>query len=206
MRKKREAGQISEKQQRILEFISEFITEHGYPPSVREIGQAMGLRSPSTVQSHLNILRDAGYLERTGHKTRAISLTTSAAAASIPRVPILGKVTAGMPILAVEEIEGYFPYTGASGYGQYYALRIQGDSMIGAGIMDGDLIVVRQEQTARSGQIVVALLEDEATCKRLSLDGGQVWLMPENPDYQPIDGSGCSLLGVVVAVHREYAV
>lgn len=204
--RKRKKGQISEKQQRILEFIADFIAERGYPPSVREIGDSMGLRSPSTVHAHLQVLREAGYLERSGHKTRALSLTSMAAPATIPRVPILGKVTAGMPILAVEDVEGYFPYERAEGYGQYYGLRIQGDSMTGAGILDGDLIIVRQEQSARSGQIVVALIGDEATCKRLSIEDGSVWLLPENPNYPPIDGTGCSLLGVVVAVHREYAV
>lgn len=204
MRKKKESGQISEKQQRILDYIASFIAERGYPPSVREIGSAVGLRSPSTVHTHLNILREAGYLERASHKTRALTLTGTASA--VPRVPILGTVTAGMPILAIENIEGYLPYEGADDYGQFYALRIKGDSMIGAGILDGDLIVVRQEPTARSGQIVVALLGEEATCKRLSLEDGEVWLLPENPDYPPIDGSECSILGVVVAVHREYHV
>lgn len=202
MRPKREPGQISEKQQRILDFIAAFITERGYPPSVREIGEAVGLRSSSTVHAHLNALRDAGYLERASHKTRALTLT--GAASAVPRVPILGTVTAGMPILAIENIEGYLPYESADGYHQFYALRIKGDSMTGAGILDGDLIIVRQEQTARSGQIVVALLGEEATCKRLYRENGEVWLLPENPAYPPIDGSGCSLLGVVVAVHREY--
>lgn len=197
---------LTEKQQRILDYIASFIAERGYPPSVREIGDAMGLRSPSTVHAHLKALRAAGYLERTERKTRALSLTGTAAAMQVPRIPILGRVTAGLPILAVEDIEGYFPYEGASGYGDYFALRIQGDSMIGAGIMDGDLIIVRKEQTARSGQIVVALLEDEATCKRLRLEREHVWLMPENPEYAPIQADLCSLLGVVVAVHREYAV
>lgn len=196
---------ISEKQQRILEYIASFTAERGYPPSVREIGAAMGLRSPSTVHAHLKVLREAGYLERDERKTRALSIT-GASAAAVPRVPILGQVTAGMPILAVEEIEGYVPYEGASGYGKFFALRIKGDSMIGAGILDGDIIIIRQSSTARSGQIVVALIEDEATCKRLRIEKEQIWLMPENPAYTPINGNECSILGVVVAVHREYAV
>lgn len=195
---------ISEKQQQILEYIVSFTAERGYPPSVREIGAAMGLRSTSTVHSHLEALRQAGLLDRDERKTRALSITGAGAASAVPRIPILGQVTAGIPILAVEQIEGYIPYEAATDHARFFALRIKGDSMIGAGIMDGDLIIVRQESTARSGQIVVALLDDEATCKRLLLQRGQVWLMPENPAYAPIDGHDCSILGVVVAVRRDY--
>lgn len=195
---------ISAKQQRILEYISEYTTQQGYPPSVREICAEVGLSSPSTVHSHLMRLRDLGYLEKDDRKTRAISVRGGATMTG--QVPILGRVTAGMPILAVEQVEGYVPYAGAGGYGEHFALRISGESMIGAGIMDGDLIIVRQESSARPGQIVVALIEDEATCKRLHLQDGEVWLMPENPAYPPIDGRECSILGVVVAVYREYQV
>ncbi len=195
---------ISAKQQRILEYISEYTAAQGYPPSVREICAEVGLSSPSTVHSHLKRLRELGYLEKDDHKTRAISVRGGATMTG--RVPILGKVTAGMPILAVEEVEGYVPYEGAGKYGEHFALRVSGESMIGAGIMDGDLIIVRKESTARSAQIVVALIEDEATCKRLLLQDGEVWLMPENPAYPPIDGSECSILGIVVAVYREYNV
>ena len=195
---------ISAKQQQILDYISSYSLEHGYPPSVREIGAEMGLRSPSTVHAHLKKLQEAGYLEPNEHKSRA--LTPVSGPSMVPRVPILGRVTAGMPILAVEQIEGYVPYERADRYGEHFALRIKGDSMIGAGIMNGDIIIVRQQQTADSGQIVVALLEDEATCKTLRIRDHHVWLMPENPDYPPIDGQGCSILGVVVAVYREYDV
>ena len=195
---------ISAKQQRILEYISEYTAAQGYPPSVREICTEVGLSSPFTVHSHLKRLRELGYLEKDDHKTRAI--TVRGGATMTPQVPILGKVTAGMPILAVEEVEGYIPFEGAGRYGEHFALRISGESMIGAGIMDGDLIIVRRESTARSGQIVVALIEDEATCKRLLLQQGEVWLMPENPAYPPIDGSECQILGVVAAVYREYHV
>lgn len=193
---------ISAKQQRILDYISECTMTQGYPPSVREICAEVGLSSPSTVHSHLKRLRDLGYLEKDDHKTRALSV--KGGASMVGKVPILGRVTAGMPILAVEQVEGYVAFEGAGKYGEHFALRIQGESMIGAGIMDGDLIIVRKECTARSGQIIVALIEDEATCKRLLLQSGEVWLMPENPAYPPIDGSECSILGVVVAVYREY--
>jgi len=194
---------LSEKQKRILEYIAEATAAQGYPPSVREIGKHVGLSSSSSVHAQLIKLREKGYLEKDDHKTRA--LVVKGAAASVPQVPILGQVTAGMPILAVEDIEGYLPYEQASGYGEYFALRIKGDSMIGAGILNGDYIIVRQQNTATPGQIVVAMIEDEATCKTLKIeDDGHVWLMPENPDYSPINGEGAVILGVVTALHRDY--
>ncbi|WP_330645857.1 transcriptional repressor LexA [Butyricicoccus faecihominis] len=193
---------ISAKQQRILDFISEFSLEHGYPPSVREICSEMDLRSPSTVHAHLKKLREAGYLESDDRKSRALSPTGGPS--MVPRVPILGRVTAGAPILAVEENIGFVPFEPAAAGGQYYALRIRGESMIGAGILDGDLVIVRQDAVARNGDIVIALLEDEATCKTLSITPDGVWLLPENPAYSPIDGNGCQILGVVKAVYREY--
>ena len=168
---------ISAKQQQILDYISSYSLEHGYPPSVREIGAEMGLRSPSTVHAHLKKLQEAGYLEPNEHKSRA--LTPVSGPSMVPRVPILGG-------------------------GEYYALRIRGDSMIGVGIMDDDLVIIRQDIQARNGDIVIALLEDEATCKTLNITPDGVWLMPENPAYPPINGTGCQILGVVKAVYREY--
>ncbi len=196
---------LSEKQKRILEYIAEATAQQGYPPSVREIGKHVGLSSSSSVHAQLIKLREKGYLEKDDHKTRA--LVVKGAATSVPQVPILGQVTAGMPILAVEDIEGYLPYEQASGYGEYFALRIKGDSMIGAGILNGDYIIVRQQNTAKPGQIIVAMIEDEATCKTLKIeDDGHMWLMPENPEYSPIDGEGAVILGVVTALHRDYFV
>ena len=176
--------------------------EHGYPPSVREICAEVGLRSTSTVHAHLKKLQEAGYLEASDHKSRALAPVSGAS--MVPRVPILGRVTAGMPILAVEEHIGYVPFEPAAGGGEYYALRIRGDSMIGAGILDGDKVVVRPQQTATNGEIVVALLEDSATVKRFQKTGKQVWLLPENPAYQPIDGNEAQILGKVKAVIRTY--
>lgn len=193
---------ISAKQQRILDYINEFSLSHGYPPSVREICAEMELRSPSTVHAHLKKLQEAGYLEPSDHKSRA--LTSVSGPSMVSRVPIVGRVTAGMPILAVEEHIGYVPFEPAANGGEFYALRIRGESMIGVGIMDGDLVIVRQDAEARSGDIVIALLEDEATCKTLNITADGVWLMPENPAYPPIDGTGCQILGVVKAVYREY--
>lgn len=194
---------LTDKQKRILEYITEATIQQGYPPSVREIGKHVGLSSSSSVHAQLIKLREKGYLEKDDHKTRA--LVVKGAAASVPQVPIVGQVTAGMPILAVETIEGYLPYEQAGGYGEYFALRIKGDSMIGAGILHGDYIIVRQQNTARSGQIVVAMIEDEATCKTLKIeDDGHMWLLPENPEYEPIDGEGATIIGIVTALHRDY--
>jgi len=186
---------------KILEFIKEFARERGYPPSVREIGEAVGLKSPSTVHSHLNILKEAGYLSKDDKKKRALSLAGESS--GFAGVPLLGRVTAGMPILAVEEMEGFVPYDGANA-DNCFALRVRGDSMMNAGILDGDMIVVNRQPSAKNGEIVVALIEDEATVKRLALKNGEVWLMPENPAYQPIDGRGAAILGVVRAVYRNY--
>jgi len=189
---------LSAKRQAILDYIEQFTCDNGYPPSVREIGEAVGLRSPSTVHSHLKILEEGGYLQKSQGKTRALSLPGQPGYKS---VPVLGTVRAGAPILAVEDTVGYVPYEGHAG-GELFALNVKGDSMKDAAILEGDVVVVKRQPTAISGQIVVALLDDEATVKRLRIEDGHIWLMPENPAYQPIDGDGCSILGVVVAVYR----
>ena len=193
---------LNEKQRQILKYIAEATAQQGYPPSVREIGQHIGLRSSSSVHAHLMKLREEGYLEQDAHKTR--SLVVKGMAATVPQVPILGRVTAGAPILAAELVEGYLPYMSAGEYGEHFALRIKGDSMTHAGILDGDYIIVHRQEFARHGQIVVALLDDEATCKTFTVQDGHVWLMPENPAYSPIDGQNARILGVVVALHREF--
>lgn len=194
---------ISVKQKQILDFIASYSASQGYPPSVREIGAAVGLRSPSSVHAQLKHLRELGYLEKEDRKTRAIALPGRTAGDSIP---ILGRVTAGMPILAVEEAEGVLHTDLNGSRGEHFALRIQGESMIGAGILDGDYIVVRSQNYAQQGQIVVAILEDEATCKRLIKQDGHVWLMPENPAYPRILGDNARILGVVTQVIRNYNV
>ena len=192
--------QLSPMRQKILDYISAYTDDNGYPPSVREVCQAVGLRSPSTVHSHLKILQDAGLLEKGEGKTRSITLKNHSS--GVKKIPILGVVTAGLPILMQEDILGYIPFE--YHVGEYFALRVRGDSMIGAGILEGDAVIVRRQETADNHAIVVAMLEDEATVKRLLLKKGQVWLMPENPAYDPIDGSQASILGLVVAVYREY--
>jgi len=191
-------ARTSNKREEILQFLTKFVGENGYAPSVREICKAVGLQSTATVHYHLNALRDAGLISMDEMKKRAISLPESRRA---DRIPVVGVVTAGLPVLAVENIEGYLPWDGETGC---FALRVRGDSMIGAGILNGDKVVVRPQSTAENGEIVVALLDDSATVKRFHKDGKQVWLMPENPNFLPIDGREATIIGRVKAVIREY--
>lgn len=191
-------ARTSNKKQEILQFVTAFIRENSYAPSVREICAAVGLQSTATVHYHLGALREEGLICMDDLKKRTITLPD---AQPFGRIPVVGVVTAGMPILAVENIEGYIPWEGEE---DCFALRVQGDSMINAGILDGDKVVVRPQKTAENGEIVVALLDDSATVKRLKKTNGQLWLMPENPAYEPIDGREAQLLGKVKAVLREY--
>lgn len=191
-------GRTSNKREEILRFLTQFVAENGYAPSVREICAAVGLQSTATVHYHLGALREAGLIEMDDMKKRAITLPDAHRA---DRIPVVGVVTAGVPILAVENIEGYIPWEGEAGC---FALRVRGDSMIGAGILSGDTVIIRPQETAENGQIVVALLDDSATVKRLRRDETGVWLLPENPAYPPIDGREAAILGVVVALQREY--
>ena len=214
-------AQMTKMQQRIYDYIARTIRDQGYPPSVREIGEAVGLKSPSTVHFHLKHMEEAGVLVKGAGKGRAIALaggqeTTKPVPApelkprftepEIPvgKVPVVGSVAAGAPILAQEVIEDDLTFDTGGRDGEYFALRVRGESMLYAGILPDDLVVVHQQQDARNGEIVVALLEDEATVKRLQRKGGETWLLPENPDYQPIDGRNATILGKVAAVIRTY--
>lgn len=188
----------SDKAEKILEYVNRFVQENGYAPSVREIGAAVGLRSTASVSYHIQALQDKGMLLSPGTKGRKRSIVTNVRPGQIP---VVGVVTAGVPILAVENQEGTMAWDGESGC---FALRVRGDSMINAGILSGDKVVVRPQQTANDGQIVVARIGDEATVKRLWRRNGQVWLMPENDNYEPIDGSEAEIIGLVKAVVREY--
>ena len=195
-------AELTSMQQRINEYIASCIREQGYPPSVREIGEAVGLKSPSTVHFHLKHLEEAGVIEKGAGKGRAITLTVP----TVPedKVPIVGNVAAGSPILAEECIEDYLTFdTGGHG-DEYFALRVRGESMLNAGILPGDLVVVRRQQTCSNGEIVVAMIEDEATVKRFSKQNGHIWLLPENEAYSPIDGTYAQILGKVSAVVRRY--
>ena len=207
-------ARTTDKRERILEYITQFTRENGYSPSVREICEGVSLASTATVHYHLNALRQEGSINMDGKKNRTISLPDRL---PIGKIPVVGVVTAGVPILAVlylllsefvnkrlqkkGNIEGYLPWDGDE---SCFALRVRGDSMINAGILSGDKVVVRPQKTAENGQIVVALLDDSATVKRFHREKGKVWLLPENPAYEPIDGTDCSILGLVKAVVREY--
>ena len=197
---------LTAKQQQIYDYILAFTAEHGYPPSVREIGAAVGLKSPSTVHFHMKGLEEAGVIVKAEGKTRAISLVNTEPEPEIPanQVPVVGNVAAGSPILAQECIEDYLTFDTEGLSGEHFALRVRGESMLNAGILPGDLVIVHRQQDARNGEIVVALFEDEATVKTLQRRDGHTWLLPENPDYQPIDGTYAEIIGIVKAVVREY--
>lgn len=194
---------LTEKQQQIYEYILDFVEEQGYPPSVREIGDHLGLKSPSTVHFHLKGLRAAGLISQAEGKTRAITVTSEGINRR-GKIPVLGHVAAGAPILAQEHVEEYISFQVGNEHDSHYALRVRGESMLGAGILPDDLVVVRPTQQARNGEIVVALFEDEATVKTYRRMDGKVWLLPENDDYEPIDGDEASIIGKVVAVIRRY--
>jgi len=194
----------SEKQLAILEYIRQEIELKGYPPSVREICAAVGLKSTSSVHAHLTQLEKKGLLRRDSTKPRAMEVLDG----GNPRgrsVPLVGRVTAGMPILATENIEDYLVLPQSlSGRGDLFALRVQGESMIEAGIMDGDIIVLRQQENADNGDIVVALIEDEATVKRIFYEDHHVRLQPENSTMEPIIVDNVQVLGRLIALFRQF--
>ena len=204
-------AKLTAKQQQIYDYILSFTNQHGYPPSVREIGAAVGLKSPSTVHFHMKGLEEAGVIVKAEGKTRAISLPGASMGPGAEeedphanQIPILGNVAAGSPILAQECIEDYLTFDTAGLSGEHFALTVRGESMLNAGILPGDLVVVHRQQEARNGEIVVALFEDEATVKTLHRKDGRTWLLPQNPDYPPIDGTKAEIVGKVVAVVRRY--
>ena len=183
-------NKLSPMRQRILDYVTAFTRENGYPPTVREICEAVGLRSPSTVHSHLKILQEGGYLEKDDRKTRALSVKGGSGTA-FRSVPILGTVTAGLPILAQEDTLGYVPYSGPE-QGEMFALSVRGESMINAGIFDGDTILVQKQSHAKNGDFVVAFIDGEYTLKEFKLDKANncAWLIPHNKDYSPIKVTG----------------
>lgn len=203
-------SKISNRQQSILNFIKNEVREKGYPPSVREIGEAVGLASSSTVHGHLERLEKKGMIRRDPTKPRAIEILDEESGLelfshSVARVPLVGKVTAGVPITATENIEEYFPlpshYVGDD---DVFMLSVSGDSMIEAGIHDGDYVIVRQQQTASNGEIVVAMTEDdEATVKRFYKEKDHFRLQPENPALQPILLNRVTILGKVIGLFRD---
>lgn len=190
---------LSKKQTDVYNFLVRELSG-GLPPTVREICRATGIKSTSTVHAVLSSLEELGYITRDGHNSRAIRIT---AASDSSLVPVIGRITAGQPILAVEEIEDYIPYPTKDSEG-LFALRVVGLSMRDAGILDGDIIIADKDIPSRSGDIVVAMDGDEATVKRLLLENGRVILMPENPDYSPIYPENPEILGKVVGNFRRY--
>ncbi len=194
---------ISRRQEEILKYIQKSMDERGYPPSVREIGEAIGLKSSSTVHAHLVHLEKKGYIRRDPTKPRAIELV--GANSSVVRVPLVGRVAAGEPILAVENIEDTFPLPAnfLKSSDNVFMLTIRGDSMINAGILDGDYIIVRQQNTAENGDIVVALLGDNATVKRFFKEDDCIRLQPENDALDPIRTKNVTILGKVIGLLRK---
>ena len=208
---------LTGRQQEIWDFLVGYVDRHGYPPTVREIGEAVGLASPSTVHAHLANLERAGLLKRDPTKPRALELSghnrgagggEGATAVDVHRLPLVGEIAAGGPLLAEENVEDYLavPEPLSRG-GEEFLLRVKGDSMVNAGILDGDIVVVRRQQTAQNGEIVVALAggdesADEATVKRFFRDDGRVRLQPENEALEPIYARHVQVLGKVIGVFR----
>ncbi len=193
-------ARTTDKREAILRFITDFMRNQGYPPSVREICAGVGLASTATVHYHLNALKEEGLIHMDGKKNRTISLPEECRSGSIP---IVGVVTAGQPILAEENVEEYIPIPEAMlGDGTHFILLVKGESMIQAGIMDGDYVVVRKQPEANNGDIVVAMIEDSATVKRFYKENGHFRLQPENPTMEPIYTKELTILGKVVSLYR----
>jgi repressor LexA len=202
---------LTARQQQIWDFVVRYVDDHGYPPTVREIGEAVGLASPSTVHAHLANLERAGLLRRDPTKPRALALSgrsdDSKHAADPHRLPLVGEIAAGGPLLADQDIEDYVAVPDVMGPGDF-VLRVKGDSMVDAGILDGDYVVVRRQQTAQDGDVVVALAGedgsvDEATVKRFFRENGRIRLQPENSTMEPIYAEHVEILGKVIGVFRS---
>lgn len=201
---------LKDKEKMIFEYISDTISSEGYPPTVRDIQSALHIKSTSTVHAYLARLEEKGYIRRDPGKSRSVridELPMDRSGMSHAKVPVVGRVAAGkLEILAEENIEGYmdFPMMNGSMYGKLFALHVSGTSMINAGILDGDIVVVSQTSYAENGEIVVAMVEDEATVKRFYKENGHFRLQPENPEMEPIIVEDVIILGKVVAVVRYY--
>jgi repressor LexA len=223
-----DGGELTHRQRKVLEVIRNAIDRHGYPPSMREIGDAVGLTSPSSVAHQLSALERKGYLRRDPNRPRAIEVISPDTPREAPGyrgsadhddvdvtgigderpeasyVPVLGQIAAGVPITAEEVVEDVFPLPRQIvGEGSLFLLKVVGDSMVDAAICDGDWVVVRQQPTAENGEIVAAMLDNEATVKTFKRKDGKTWLLPQNPAFSPIDGDHATILGKVTAVLRR---
>ncbi|HLQ74068.1 MAG TPA: transcriptional repressor LexA [Bacillota bacterium] len=202
---------LSKRQQMILDYIKKEVEDKGYPPSVREIAEAVGLASSSTVHGHLSRIENKGYIKRNPSKPRAIEILDKTLESSIPKeevayAPVIGKVTAGQPITAIENIEEYvpLPISTATANENIFILEIVGDSMIEAGILDGDMVIVKQQNVANNGEIIVAMTEeDEATVKRFFKEENRIRLQPENSTLDPMYYDNISILGKVIGLYRH---
>lgn len=193
---------LNSSQEKILKYLRETINE-GVPPSVREICAATGLRSTSTVHAHLKVLEEQGYITRDEGLNRSIRI--NGAGDKTTQVPVVGRVTAGLPILAFEEITGYIPFSEKKRAGrELFALNVTGESMRDIGILDGDIVICEKTPVAENGDIVVAMIDDEATVKSFYKENGVFRLQPHNPDFEPIIADEVTILGKVIALHREY--
>lgn len=201
-------GRISAKQLEILEYIKEQILHHGYPPAVREICAAVNLKSTSSVHAHLETLEKNGYIKRDPTKPRAIEIIDdefNMTRRDMVNVPVIGTITAGAPILATENIEGYFPVLADNlPSGDMFMLHVKGESMINAGILDGDRVIIRMQPDASNGDMVAALIDDSATVKTFYKEDGHIRLQPENDFMDPIIVDDCRILGKVVALYRQF--
>lgn len=211
----KQTPKLSSRQKKILEFINKKIRDEGYPPSVREIAKAVKLSSSATVHSHLKKLEELGYLKRDASKPRALSVTYSdeispedpgRSANEMVFVPVIGSIAAGSPILAEENIDDYFPLSPdfVRGKKEVFMLNVHGDSMVNAGILDRDMVIVRKQNTAINGEIIAAMIEDEATVKRFFKDDSGVKLIPENDHMEPIISKDVAILGKVIGIIRKY--
>ena len=202
-------GKITPKQQQILDYMKQEILNKGYPPTVREICQAVNLKSTSSVHAHLESLEKNGYIRRDPTKPRAIEIMDenfNLTRREVVNIPVIGSVAAGAPILAVENIEAYFPLPADMMPNQNaFLLNVKGDSMIKAGIFEGDKVLVQQQPTAENGEIVVALVDDSATVKRFYKEAGHIRLQPENDAYEPIIVTDCTIMGKVFGVFRIFS-
>jgi len=203
------SDELTSRQRKILDVIRDAVSDRGYPPSIREIGEAVGLTSTSSVHSQLEALQRKGYIRRDPTKPRAIEVHPGDSHMAMPKplptyVPLLGQIAAGAPILADEQVEEMLPLPRELvGQGELFMLKVRGDSMTEDGVFDGDYVVVRSQPEANEGDMVAALLDEEATVKRFSRRGSRIRLLPANPAYEPIDGEHAKLLGRVVAVLRR---